>query len=69
MTERNIEKHFSEIIQLIRKAKNNALKSVNKELINLYWQVGEYINAKVESAIWGGWCSKEPCFLFKKERA
>ena len=25
MMERNIEKHFSEIVQLIRKAKNNAV--------------------------------------------
>ena len=41
MMERTIEKHFYEVVQLIRKAKNNALKSVNKELINLYWQVGE----------------------------
>ena len=68
MMERTIEKHFSEIVQLIRKAKNNALKSVNKELINLYWQVGEYINAKVESAIWGaGFVKNLGAYLKDKE--
>ena len=68
MMERNIEKHFSEIVQLIRKAKNNALKSVNKELINLYWQVGEYINAKVESTIWGAGVVKNlAAYLKEKE--
>jgi len=66
--ERNIEKQFSEIVQLIRKAKNNVLKSVNKELINLYWQVGEYINAKVESAIWGaGFVKNLAAYLKDKE--
>ena len=66
--EKTIEKHFSEIVQLIRKAKNEALKSVNKELINLYWQVGKYINAKVESAIWGAGVVKSlAAYLKEKE--
>jgi hypothetical protein len=30
---------FKEIKQEILKARNNALKSVNKELINLYWNI------------------------------
>ncbi|MEQ8190035.1 MAG: DUF1016 N-terminal domain-containing protein [Candidatus Eremiobacterota bacterium] len=47
------EKDFSEITRLIEKARYNALKSVNVELINLYWQIGEYISKKVESAAWG----------------
>jgi len=48
-----IEEQFFEISQLIQKARFNALKSVNTELVNLYWQVGEYISKKVESAEWG----------------
>ena len=63
--EKTIEKHFPEIAQLIRKAKNNALKSVNIELINLYWQVGKYINAKVESAIWRAGVVKSLAAYFK----
>ena len=49
----DLEQQFHEITQLIRAAKYQALKSVNVELINLYWQVGEYISTKVESAEWG----------------
>ena len=67
MMEKAVENHFSEIVQLIRKAKNNALKSVNKELINLYWQVGKYINAKVESAIWGTGVVKSLAVYLKEE--
>ncbi|ODS34934.1 MAG: hypothetical protein A7316_04695 [Candidatus Altiarchaeales archaeon WOR_SM1_86-2] len=48
-----IEKQFVEVTELIRKARYNALKSVNTELVNLYWEVGEYISKKVESAEWG----------------
>jgi len=48
-----IEEQFVEITELIQKARYNALKSVNTELVNLYWQVGEYISKKVESAEWG----------------
>lgn len=68
MMETDIEKHFSEIVQLIQKARNKALKSVNKELINLYWQVGEYISVKVESAVWGaGVVTSLATYLKEKE--
>ena len=43
------EADFQEIIQLIRKARYNALKSVNLELINLYWEVGGHISKRVEN--------------------
>ena len=49
----NIEKHFSEIYSLIIEARNNVLKSVNKELIELYWRIGEYISKKVHQSNWG----------------
>ncbi|NLF82367.1 MAG: DUF1016 domain-containing protein, partial [Candidatus Gastranaerophilales bacterium] len=48
-----IENSFNEVVSLIQKARNNALKSVNRELITLYWQVGEYISGKIEFASWG----------------
>ncbi len=47
------EADFQEIVLLIKNARYNALKSVNLELINLYWQVGEHISKKVENAKWG----------------
>lgn len=46
-------KQFSGILKLAQEAKDNAYKNVNVELINLYWQIGEYISRKVESAEWG----------------
>jgi len=49
----NLEHQFLEVRNLIDKARYNAFKTVNTELIDLYWQVGEYISKKVESAEWG----------------
>ncbi len=49
----DIEKDFLEIRSLIEKAKSQALKSVNKELINLYWKIGESISRKLNSSQWG----------------
>lgn len=48
-----LQKQFYEIIEIIKKARYNALKTVNIELINLYWQVGEYISKRLKSATWG----------------
>jgi len=48
-----IEEQFIEITELIQKARYNALKSVNTELVNLYWEVGKYISKKVEGEEWG----------------
>lgn len=54
-----MDEQFSDIIQLIKQSRTNALKSVNAELINLYWNVGEYISKRVESAEWGQSVVKE----------
>lgn len=48
-----MESNFIEIAQLIKDARKNALKTVNTELINLYWNVGLYISIKIKSAEWG----------------
>ena len=48
-----IEKQFDEIIQLIYFAREKAMLSVNKELIELYWNVGKYISEKVNQSEWG----------------
>jgi len=49
----NINKHFSEVVTLIKQARYTAIKSINAEQIKLYWQIGEYISKKLESAQWG----------------
>jgi predicted nuclease of restriction endonuclease-like (RecB) superfamily len=47
------ERAFREVIGLIQSARARALQSVNTVLIDLYWQVGEYVSRKLESAEWG----------------
>ena len=44
---------FTKIVELINQSKQRAFTSVNKELINLYWSIGEYISKKTESDGWG----------------
>lgn len=48
-----LETSFAEVVALIQQARQNAFQAVNTELIDLYWQVGEYISRKLETAIWG----------------
>ena len=47
------EKQFDEIMGFIQKAKANALKLVNYELITLYCNIGEYISEKIQASEWG----------------
>jgi hypothetical protein len=37
----------------VKKAKSKAYQNLNRELINLYWQIGEYISSKVSTKLWG----------------
>lgn len=48
-----MDTRFDEVILTKKQARSNAIKQVNIELINLYWQVGAYISSKVANAIWG----------------
>lgn len=49
-----MDKRFTDIIQLIKQSRTNAIRAVNAELINLYWNIGEYISKKIEQSQWGG---------------
>ena len=44
---------FSNIISIIEKSKQRALKAVNAELINMYWEVGKYISSLVADSSFG----------------
>ena len=48
-----LEKQFDEIIQLIYSARKKAILSVNRELIELYWNIGNYISDKAKHSEWG----------------
>lgn len=54
-----MDKRFSYIIQIIKSSRTNAIKAVNSELINLYWNIGEYISLKIEQSQWGKSVVKE----------
>lgn len=47
------DKRFAEVASLISTARQRAVQAVNIELIDLYWRVGAYISAKLETAEWG----------------
>ena len=48
-----MDNRFTDIIQLIKQSRTNAIRAVNAELINLYWNIGEYISKKIEESDWG----------------
>lgn len=48
-----MDKRFTDIIQLIKQSRSNALRAVNAELINLYWNIGKHICTKLEKSEWG----------------
>lgn len=48
-----MNKGFSEIINLIKQSRSNAIRAINAELIDLYWNIGKYISNKIDIAEWG----------------
>ncbi len=44
---------FAEVAGLIQQARQRAYAAVSTAQIDLYWQVGTYISAKIEAAAWG----------------
>ncbi|MDA3909920.1 MAG: PDDEXK nuclease domain-containing protein [Bacteroidales bacterium] len=47
------KKAFQEILAMIKEARIKVEKAVNKELIGLYWNIGEYISNKNKKDGWG----------------
>jgi predicted nuclease of restriction endonuclease-like (RecB) superfamily len=48
-----MDNRFTDIIHLIKQSRTNAIKAVNAGLINLYWNIGEYISKKIQQSEWG----------------
>ena len=48
-----ISKDFLDAVNLIQKARENSLRKVNEELIQLYWSVGKYISERLNTKQWG----------------
>lgn len=46
-------KVFESIIAIIEQAKARAIRAVNAEMIEMYWQIGKYISEKANNDGWG----------------
>ena len=44
---------FDEVISIIDNARESAFRAVNRELINMYWGIGEYVSRSVADGGWG----------------
>jgi hypothetical protein len=44
---------FDEVISIIENARKSAFRAVNRELINMYCDIGEYISRHVSDDGWG----------------
>jgi len=53
MEKDTILQHFQQLYELIQKARTKALYSVNFEHLNLFWQVGAFIDQKIAGGSWG----------------
>jgi predicted nuclease of restriction endonuclease-like (RecB) superfamily len=54
-----IQEQFKDVIQLIKQSRSKAITAINTEMINLYWNIGQYIHDRVESEEWGQSIVKE----------
>jgi len=44
---------YGEIISIIERARENAFRAVNREVISMYWEIGAYVSDKVKNGGWG----------------
>jgi predicted nuclease of restriction endonuclease-like (RecB) superfamily len=44
---------FDDVIGIIENAREKAFRAVNRELINMYWEIGGYVSRRVAESGWG----------------
>ena len=59
--------NISEVISIIESARGRALKAVNAEMIEMYWQIGKYISEKADKDGWGKGVVQEFANMLKQE--
>ena len=47
----NYNSDFESIIAIIEQSKMRAIKAVNAEMIEMYWQIGKYLSEKTKSDV------------------
>jgi hypothetical protein len=50
---------FEEIAAIIDRSRERMFRTVNRELIDMYWEIGRYISEKVKTDKWGKSVVKE----------
>ena len=50
---------FDEVISIIENAREKAFRAVNRELLNMYWSIGEFVSHRVSENGWGKSVVKE----------
>jgi predicted nuclease of restriction endonuclease-like (RecB) superfamily len=65
--EENYESSFAEVKSLISQARAKAVKVINNELIDLYWEIGKYISDKCNNSNWGNSVVKSLALYLKKK--
>jgi predicted nuclease of restriction endonuclease-like (RecB) superfamily len=50
---------FQEIVDIIDRSRERVFRSVNRELIDMYWEIGRYISEKAKAGKWGKSIVKE----------
>lgn len=44
---------FAEVVSLIQQTRTHVIRIANTALIDLYWNIGQYISEKIEASDWG----------------
>jgi hypothetical protein len=47
------ERQFNKVLQLISESKENVYRTINTQLIDLYWSVGAFLSRMVKEEAWG----------------
>ena len=54
-----LSSEFEEVISIIERARENAFRAVNHELISMYWKIGQFLSKKITANNWGKSVVKE----------
>ena len=48
-----VQSGFQDILVFIQQSRFRALQSVNRELVDLYWRIGEHLSQRIQTDSWG----------------
>lgn len=61
------QNNLNDIINIIEQSKSRALKAINAEMINMYWQIGKYLSDLCENSSFGDKVVDEVAAYIAKE--